>query len=475
MDRPVSAISATTIHALEHDVSMKSSRINIICACALLLAGLGACTATAPQAGPPPAIVTATHAAVVVDGSTRGRTFDGIGGVSSGGSSRLLFDYPEPARSDILDYMFKPGYGASLQLLKVEIGGEMNGTVGAEASHSRQPEDLNCNRGYEWWLMKEAKARNPDIKLIGLEWGAPGWFRGGFWSDDNITYIINWVDCAEKQGLKIDYIGGWNESGFDPAWYVSFANRLKTKYPNIKIIAADNAHTAEWNVTTAMANHAAFNAATDIVGVHGPGGSRVDPEYSSVHPSETGLKLGKPLWASELSSLAHDVGAIPLARVFNRSYIDARITGQMIWTPLSAWYPTLPIADTGPIVAEWPFSGYYDIGKSVWTLAHTTQFTAPGWHYLDNGSKRLPSGATMVTLAAPQNSDYTVVVEAMDVRAPTTITVNLENLPPRSLQIWETDLGSEENADRFRKISTITPEKRAFTLRLEPQHLVHHV
>jgi galactosylceramidase len=23
----------------------------------------------------------------------------------------------------------------------------------------------NYNRGYEWWLMKEAKKRNPDIKL----------------------------------------------------------------------------------------------------------------------------------------------------------------------------------------------------------------------------------------------------------------------------------------------------------------------
>jgi hypothetical protein len=471
MDRQVSAKSAMTVIALKCDNLRKDARINGMFAATFWLAAVAGCTPAGPHAGAPLASVTAPHTTILIDGSTRGRTFDGIGGVSSGGSSRLLFDYPEPARSDILDYMFKPGYGASLQLLKVEIGGEMNGTVGSEASHSRQPGDLNCNRGYEWWLMKEAKARNPNIKLIGLEWGAPGWFQDGFWSDDNITYIIQWIDCAEQQGLKIDYIGGWNESGFNPAWYVSFANRLKKKYPDIKIIAADNAHTAEWNVTTAMANDSAFNAATDIVGVHGPGGTRVDPEYSAVHPTETGLKLGKPLWASELSSLAHDVGAVPLARVFNRSYIDARITGQMIWTPLSAWYPTLPIADTGPIVAEWPFSGYYDVGKSVWTLAHTTQFTAPGWHYIDSGSKRLPSGATMVTLAAPDNSDYTVVVEAMDVTAPTTITVTLENLPSRKLEVWETDLGSEENIDRFRHVSAITPEQRTFTLRLEPRHI----
>jgi hypothetical protein len=28
---------------------------------------------------------------------------------------------------------------------------------------------------YEWWLMTEAKKRNPDIKLYGLPWAYPGW------------------------------------------------------------------------------------------------------------------------------------------------------------------------------------------------------------------------------------------------------------------------------------------------------------
>ena len=29
-------------------------------------------------------------------------------------------------------------------------------------------DDENYERGYEWWLMKEAKARNPNIQLYGL-------------------------------------------------------------------------------------------------------------------------------------------------------------------------------------------------------------------------------------------------------------------------------------------------------------------
>lgn len=82
---------------------------------------------------------------VVIDGSALGRTFDGVGALSAGASSRLLPDYPAPYRDHILDYvrcfgfsrlsefdtangrvphpkLFKPNFGASLQILKVEIG-----------------------------------------------------------------------------------------------------------------------------------------------------------------------------------------------------------------------------------------------------------------------------------------------------------------------------------------------------------------
>ena len=35
------------------------------------------------------------------------------------------------------------------------------------------------DRGYENWLMVEAKKRNPSIHLSGLEWGVPGWVSVG--------------------------------------------------------------------------------------------------------------------------------------------------------------------------------------------------------------------------------------------------------------------------------------------------------
>ena len=94
---------------------------------------------------------------ILLDAASPGRVFEGIGAVSAGASSRLLINYPEPQRSEILDYLFKPNYGAGFQHLKVEVGSDMNSTDGTEPSHMRTPDDENFTRGYEWWLMKEAR------------------------------------------------------------------------------------------------------------------------------------------------------------------------------------------------------------------------------------------------------------------------------------------------------------------------------
>jgi galactosylceramidase len=85
-----------------------------------------------------------------------GQTFDGIGAISGGGAtSKLLVSYAEPYRSQILDYLFKPGFGASLQILKVEIGGDGQATEGSESSHMHTPTDESYERGYEWYAPLE--------------------------------------------------------------------------------------------------------------------------------------------------------------------------------------------------------------------------------------------------------------------------------------------------------------------------------
>ena len=114
---------------------------------------------------------------VMIDGRSPGRVFEGIGAVSAGASTRLLADYPEPQRSQILDFLFKPKFGAGFQHLKVEIGSGENSTCGSEPSHAVTREELADPqpRGYEFWLMAEARKRNPRIILDCLPWAYPHW------------------------------------------------------------------------------------------------------------------------------------------------------------------------------------------------------------------------------------------------------------------------------------------------------------
>src|SRR3954464_14022407 len=84
---------------------------------------------------------------ITINGGSGGRVFDGVGAISGGGgNSRLLIDYAEPQRTQILDYLFKPGYGANVQILKVEIGGDTNSPSGAEPSHEHVRGVVDCTR-----------------------------------------------------------------------------------------------------------------------------------------------------------------------------------------------------------------------------------------------------------------------------------------------------------------------------------------
>ena len=249
-------------------MSASRRRAALLAALCLIAAAL-----TATPASPAAAATTVT-----IDGNSAGRTFDGVGAISGGGgNSRLLVDYPEPQRSQLLDYLFKPGYGAAMQILKVEIGGDTNSTSGAEPSHKHTAADLDCNRGYEWWLMEQAKARNPNIKLVGLSWGAPGWIgNGNFWTTDMVNYLVAWLDCTKNShGLTIDYLGGWNERGYNKPWYESLKSTLNARgYGNVKVVADDTSFTPADEVVS----DPAFAAAADRAdAVEGPtGGGAVD-------------------------------------------------------------------------------------------------------------------------------------------------------------------------------------------------------
>ncbi|WP_424533187.1 RICIN domain-containing protein [Sphaerisporangium viridialbum] len=407
---------------------------------------------------------------ITINGGSGGRTLDGVGAISGGGgNSRLLIDYPEPQRGQILDYMFKPGYGAAVQILKVEIGGDTNSTSGAEPSHRHTAADLDCGRGYEWWLMEQAKARNPNIKLAGLSWGAPGWIgNGNFWSQDMVNYLVDWLKCAKNShGLTIDYLGGWNERGRDLNWYINLNTALEANgFGNVKIVADDTG----WGAADDAVNNTAFRNAVDIFGSHYVCGYR--SAQTNCPSSTNAVNSGKQLWASENGSDDYNDGAKALARGINRDYIDGKMTAYLNWPIVAAITPNIPWPTMGVAIAPQPWSGYYAVGKNAWTMAQTTQFTAPGWRYLDSSSGYIGgvrTNGSYVSLKSPDNSGYSTIIETVDASAAQTLNFTVTGgLSTGTVHVWSTDLNSANPADHLVRGSDLTPSGGAYSLTVQP-------
>jgi hypothetical protein len=408
--------------------------------------------------------------AITINGASGGRALDGIGAVSGGGgNSRLLIDYPEPQRSDILNYLFKPGYGAALQILKVEIGGDTNSTSGAEPSHEHTRGSVNCNRGYEWWLMEQAKARNPNLTLVGLVWGAPGWIgNGNFWTNDSIDYVLAWLGCATSHGLTINYLGGWNEKGYNITWYKNLRSALDSRgFGGVKIVASDD---FGWSAADDALRDPAFGAAVSVFGSHYVCGYR--SSQSNCPSSGNAVATGKALWASENGSDDFNAGAQALARGINRGYLDGRMTGYINWPVIAAITPNIPWATTGLAVASQPWSGFYSIGRSAWVTAQTTQFTAPGWRYLDSSSGYIGgnrNNGSYVSLKSTNNRDYSTIIETIDAGASQTLNFTVTGgLSTGVVHVWSTNTRSTNTADYLVRGNDITPSGGTFSLTVQP-------
>ncbi|GFO19229.1 galactocerebrosidase [Plakobranchus ocellatus] len=347
---------------------------------------------------------------IIDDTQGLGRRFEGIGALSGGGAtSKLLVNYEKKLRDQILDYLFKPNFGASLQILKVEIGGDVQSTDGSEASHMHNSWDENYSRGYEWWIMKEAKQRNPDIKLYGLPWGFPGWLGQGTFSpytNPEVTadYVIRWIHGAKTvHNLTIDYVGIWNEYKYNITYIKTLRKMLDLRgFEKTMVIGTD----AYWGVIPDLIKDKSLADAIYAVGSHYPGtNSPLDAQ-----------KLGKPLWASEdYSTFNDEIGGGCWARLLNQNYVNGLLTATLSWNLIGSYYDHLPYFSSGLMTAAQPWSGHYNVSTPIWVSAHTTQFVSIGWKYFMHGSGvgKLPRGGSYVSLTNKAKNQLTIVIETM--------------------------------------------------------------
>jgi galactosylceramidase len=399
---------------------------------------------------------------IIIDGKAGGQRFDGIGAVSGGGAtSVLLKDYPVEQRNQVLDLLFKPKFGASISALLVEVPGDGNSTQGSEPSHMHTRNDENYFRGYEWWLMKEAKKRNPAITLDANAWSAPRWIgNNSFWSQDMCDYYAKWIKgLKDVHGLTLDAIGCRNEKGVNYDFVKKFRATLNANgLAHVKIHAFDNWPKDKFDFTKDLKTDSALRASIDIIGAHTM--SEIPTPSNVIQLSK---ELRKPIWNSEEHVYKEGFDcAITIVQAFNRNFVESGATKIVNWYLVGSTYTTEPYSETpAMLIAREPWTGHYYTREALWGYAHYGQFTEAGWEYVNGACGKLEKGGTYVSMKSPKN-DYSIIIETKGASQTQKTYFKVSNLSAGNLCIWRSNVASV-----FTRLTDIVPVNGSFGITLD--------
>jgi hypothetical protein len=297
-----------------------------------------ACPPATPTPKPAPALPTPSPSAVLaLDPSKLGLRHDGITAMSVNGAGRLLHEYPEPTRSEILDMLFTPGLGTAWQMLKIEIGGDCQSSYGLEPSFMHIPQKANASfdRGYQFWFIQEARKRNPSIPLLCLSWGLPYWIKGGVLSPDGVQYHIDFLLGAKQHhNVTFDWIGIWNEAPWTADYIEGLHTALLSNGLSTQIVAADGGT----DVISAAVKDSKLAAAIGAFGIHTAHMVK-DKDVENFQPQ-------KPYWDSENDMVDGPMpqwkgtGNVALGwpQTFLTNYINANSTNTMLCAFVHSWW-----------------------------------------------------------------------------------------------------------------------------------------
>lgn len=283
--------------------------------------------------------------------------------------------------------------------------------------------------------------KRADVLTYGLSWGVPHWIgNGSYFTPDNWAYQTAFATCLrDTWGIQLDYIGIWNERSWGSEEYViGLRNTLDAAgHTHTQIILPDD-DTDVSAIMALAASNSSFNASFSGIGLH--------YEHDAPNPEvEAG---GKTYWNSEdYSADAGWGGAQVWATDLIRNYVNNNMTATIAWSTIWSVLPSLPYSSNGLMVANAPWSGYYEVSAPIWVSAHVCQFAQPGWRYLltGQGSGLLGvsgSGGAYVTLVPPEgpSGGFTMVLETIGASGGVvnvTLSGGLPG-PGTSLYVWQT-------------------------------------
>lgn len=458
-----------------------------------------------------------SYKSVTIDGNTvnmdEGTVYRGLGAVTGNNSSRLLMDYKTQnpdAYWEIMNLLFKPGYGAGLTHIKIEFGTDVNSSSGTEPSIMRSAdEQADVTRGAGFMFAADALSINPDITVDLLRWGEPKWITDAFSESQEKGFEARykWYKAAldgayDKYGMKFTHISAdMNEAEtVDTEWIIYFADRLKNEtderydYGEIKIVASDEI--GSWKIADEMTENEKLRDSVDILAEH-------YNTYANDKVKTLNKTYGKEVWYTEGvastniakltvtsngSGLNGTNGALDVCNRIINGYYNGKMTMYEYQPAVAAYYSGAKYFPKSLLNAQTPWSGYYEADCGIWTSAHFTHFAENGWRYIDSacfgdGKENHSISETTnnyMTVMDTETGDYSVII-CNDSAEQRNYTFTLDNMEKADapITIWETrgpDKGQAFDANYFKNIGTYRPAetdgKYSYSIEVKPYSIV---
>jgi galactosylceramidase len=326
-------------------------------------------------------------------------------------------------------------------------------------------DDLNYSRGYEWWLMREAKKRNPNLTLDACAWGCPGWVgNGNFWSQDMCDYYVKWIQGLKSvYGLDLDAIGCRNEKGVNEDFVKNSAPRwTPTAWKKSGSTALTTGIRPNSTGSRHMTNDVELRNAVAIFSNHTMATSPTPPDVRQAGRFTPGTsRFGTPRsMSTRRVSTAKSASCRPSTRILSVSGVTKIVN----WYLVGSVYPMESVSGR---------PGRHDCEFALERELRTPRSGCGDTRTTANSRKSAGSISTAlretgrrrhVRHAEIAGQDYSVIIETKGARPNQNVTFNVSGgLSTGKLCVWRSDA-----AEQFVQQDGINPQNGSFTIALEP-------
>lgn len=347
---------------------------------------------------------------------------DGFG-VSQAGWSDAIYDLQEPARSEIMDLLFRDDIGIGISIFRGALFPQFNPAPG-QFDFNARPDQV--------WVMQQAKARGVD-KLVASTWSPPAWMKtnnsttnGGYLKQANYDdYALLMAKFIKEYKLQFDLdlyavsianepnsmtfltwdSSEWNSTNFQ----IFLKNHLKQAMINegvqsAKVIAGESSWWSEDLIKDSL-NDPASAERIDIVGGHNYPIPIINTEMPTT-PFSTAISKGKKVWMTEVSKVdSYDPGmgsGLKFAKQTHNFMTKANVNAWMYWTG------AIPGNNDEGLINVDKASSTYALTKRFYTFGNFSKFIKPG--YVRIGAPDTPKfGVYTSAYKDPATGKFTIV------------------------------------------------------------------